>query len=73
MKTLQEAIAEKFVITKPTPYKMNVWAKTKSGKKSRSVCGWDIRDALRNIPECKQLFSDKHINIGVYRDHLEIY
>lgn len=73
MKSWYTIVSKDFYITNPYPGQINIWAKTKSGKKSRSVCGWDIRDALRKIPECKPLFSDKSINIGVYRDHLEIY
>lgn len=67
------AITDRYIITHPQIGRINIWAKTKSGKKSRSTCGWDIRDGLLKIPECQCLFSDKTINIGVYKDHLEIY
>lgn len=70
MKTWHEAVSEKFYITNPGPGRINVWGKTKSGKKSRSICGWDICNAIKAMPECK-CFEKQ--TFGVYKDHIEIY
>ena len=69
MKTWHEAVSEKFYITNPGPGRINVWGKTKSGKKSRSMCGWDIRNAIRAMPECVRL---TYLRFKIYKDHIEI-
>jgi hypothetical protein len=66
MKTWHEAVSEKFYITNPGPGRINVWGKTKSGKKSRSMCGWDI---LNNIVKITKGNCPK---FKVYKDHIEI-
>ena len=66
MKTWHEAVSEKFYITNPGPGRINVWGKTKSGKKSRSMCGWDILNNIVKITEgnCPKF--------NVCKDHIEI-
>lgn len=71
MKTWKEAITEKFVVTYPSSTSMTIWGKTRSGKKSRAVCGWDIYNAISKMPECQTLF--RNANIGVYDRYLKLF
>lgn len=70
MKTWIEAVSERFYITSPCAGQLNVWGKTLSGKKSRSVCGWDIRNAIRKMPECKCLEKQ---TFSIFKDHVELF
>lgn len=70
MKTWIEAVSERFYITSPCAGHISVWGKTRSGKKSRSLCGWDIRDAIRKMPECK-CFEKQTFRI--FKDHIELF
>lgn len=67
MKTWVDTILEtkQFIITRPATCKINIWATTKSGNKSRSVCGWDI---LNNIVKITKGNCPKFC---VYKDHVE--
>lgn len=74
MKPWHVAIADDFYLTNPEIGRINVWAKTRFGNKSRSKTGWEICSRLKEIPECQELFSETPNGIGVliFRNHIEI-
>ena len=69
--TWHEAVttSNKYVLTNPLPGVFNVWRKTKSGRKSRTHCGWDIVNELREMPAVAKLWNSGIIP-HVYKDHI---
>lgn len=71
MKIWHEIISEKFYITVPAAGRINIWGKTKTGKKSQSCNGKFIYEYLKNLYVCKDLFKTMHVCIA--DNHIEIY